>query len=174
MKRVTLGNRPVAVQPGTRTEDFDTGVGNFVRVSMKKVEAQSDRLTLSAQAYQVNAEGSYVPGPDGRPSRTQDTTHSINITGFYGEDRTHTLDPGWVRVVGDYDEANFESTALRGTAIPVGEPDWATNPTGQFFNTATSKGYRWDEGEALRIARSKAGDMQSIIDGSSIIAGIEF
>lgn len=174
MNLTTLGNRPDPLAPGVRVVDFDAGDGAFIRVSLKKLEALADRLTISAQAYQVNASGVPLNGPDARPSRTQDTSHVIDITGFYGDDRTHTLDPGWVRVVGTYDEASFEASAPRGTAIPATEPDLETNPTGQFFNTATGKGYRWDEGEALRIARDKASEMKSIIAGSAIIAGIEF
>jgi hypothetical protein len=174
MEITTLGNRPETLAQRTRILDFDLGDGNFARVSLKQTDVQPDRLTLSAQAYQVDAQGNILFGPDGRPSRTQDTSHVINITSFIGQDRTHTLDPGWVRVVGDYDGDTFEPTAPRGEENPTDEPDWEENPTGQFYNTDTGIGYRWDDGEALRIARGKAADMQSIVAGSALIAGIEF
>ena len=170
MERVTLTNRPATLPPRTRIEDFQVG-DTYVRVSLKLVEAGADKMLIDAQGYEVDSQGSYVTGPDGRPSRTQGTAHMV-MPSSLGD--THTLNPGWVRIVGDYDETTFEPTAPRSTGKPADAPDLEVNPTGQHFDTSAGVGYRWDEGEVLRIARGKVDELMNIKRNSAPIAGLDF
>lgn len=170
MERITLGNRPESLQPRTRIEDFSHN-GVNARVSLKLVEAGGDKLLIDAQAFEVDSNGSYKFAPDGRPSRTPGTSHMVMASSL-GD--THTLNPGWIRIVGDYDAGTFESTAARGEGRPVSEPEWATNPTGQYYDNTSGVGYRWDEGEVLRIAKGKVTELMNIVANSGSISGIEF
>lgn len=173
MERVTLGNRPATLPPRCKIEDF-LHDGKYVRVSLKLREGTvENHFILDAQAFEVDANGLNVVGPDGRPSRTSNSGHTIETTSI-GD--THTLNPGWVRIVGDYDANTFEPTAVRGTGgKPTEEPEISTNPTRQFYDTDSGIGYRWDdEGESLRICKSKVLEMCNIIRNSAPLAGIDF
>lgn len=172
MERTQFGNRPAQLAALTKIEDFITDQGLRVRVSLKLVQSNvPDHLLIDAQAFEVDVNGYAVTAPDGRPSRTPNTQHSI-VSSSLG--LTHTLHPGWVRVVGTYDEASFEATAPRGVGKPVAEPDWDTNPTGQYYDTQTGIGYRWVEGEVLRIARGKVEEMERIVRNSGALSGISW
>lgn len=170
MERITLGNRPANLPPMTRIEDFQHD-GRNVRVSMKLLQSDGEKLIIDAQAFEIDADGAYIAGPDGRPSRTRGLQSVVQASSL-GD--THTLNPGWVRIVGDYDGNTFEPSAPRGEGKPTGEPDWQANPTGQFYDTASGIGYRWDEGETLRIAKARAEELCNIARNSSPLAGVEF
>lgn len=176
MERTTLGNRPATLPPRMKIEDF-AAEGHHVRVSLKLIERQATDLSvlptlmISAQAFEVNADGFNITGPDGRPSRTPETMHSV-IASSLGD--THTLNPGWVRIAGDFDRDTFEQSAVFANGKPTDEPDWEANPTGQHYDTFTGKGYRWVEGETLGVARAKVDEMLNIIRNSAPLAGIDF
>lgn len=161
MDRTTLGNRPVQMPPTSRIEDFTDGT-NRVRVSLKLLQASPDVVLISAQAFEVDANGFNLPGPDGRPSRTPDTTTTI-IASSLGH--THTLQPGWVLKLGTYTQADF---------TVIGKPEGEGAVGDEYFDQATQRGYRWDEGETLRIARDKAEEMVRILANSPALAGISF
>lgn len=168
---VTLKNRPATPAPRTRLYDFQED-DVLVRVSLRLQEAQeSGNLTIDAQAFQVDAEGQYMAAPDGRPSRSPGSKHVLH-TSSLGD--THSLHPGWVRIVGDYDAATFEKTATRSAGRPVEEPDFETNPTGQHFNESTGVGYRWSQGEAYAIALGKAEELLRIVKNSAPLSGLDF
>ena len=171
MQEVVLGNRPVQQAPMSKLLDFEHE-GKHIRVSIKLSQADPVNLVINAQAFEVDANGVNITAPDGRPSRTGDTGHSV-IMSALGD--THTLKPGWTRIVGQYDQESFEASAPRGTEKPVAEPDWATNPTGQFYNTATDQAWKWDsEGEVFRLAKAKVEEMMNIIRNSAPLAGLDF
>lgn len=172
MQTITLGNRPAALAPRTRIVDFQADSGLRARVSLKLREGvDADKLMIDAQAFEVDANGVNVIAPDGRPSRTPSTEQMV-LASSLGD--THTLNPGWVRIVGDYDETTFDATATRAAGKPTAEPDWQTNPNGQHYDTATGIGYRWSEGETMRIAKGKVDELANIVNNSSAIAAIDF
>lgn len=171
MNQVTLGNRPETLPPMTKLLDYDAGDGKYVRVSMKLLGTANDTVTVNAQAYQVDANGNFTVAPDGRASRTMDTNHTI-ATSSLGD--THTMNPAWVRVVGDYNADTFEPSAPRGIGKPTAPPDVAENPSKQYYDTAAGVGYRYDNGEISRIAEGKVNDMLGIITNSGAITGIDF
>lgn len=163
MERTTLKNRPVALAPMTRLEDFTDGKG-FVRVSLTLRQGDAEQLTIDAQGFEVDGKGANVIAPDGRPSRTPGTQHTVMASAL-GD--THTLNPDWVRIVGTYTAADF-------TATGTGKPSKPGTDGDEYFDTASEIGYRWDEGEVLRIARGKADEMGRIRSNSRQIAGLAF
>lgn len=172
MKVVQLKNRPAKLPPRTRIVDFEVD-GRFARVSLRLLEGADNNVRLDAQAFEVDAKGRFVTSPDGRPSRTPGTTHVVVASGL---GNTHTLLPGWVRVVGDYDATTFEKTAPRGTGKPPADtpPDRAVNPTGQYYDEAEGVGYRWDEGVAMTVAKGKVDELVAIARNSAPLSGIDF
>lgn len=170
MERITLGNRPASIPATTRIEDF-LHDGIRVRVCMDLLRGPDDTLIIDAQAFEVDAAGAFVSGPNVRPSRTRGLQTTVQASSL-GD--THTLSAGWVREVGTYTADSFAPYAPRGEGKPTAEPDWQANPSGQYFDTAAGIGYRWDEGEALRIAKARAEELCNIVRNSSALAGLGF
>lgn len=176
MKIITLGSRPDPIAPKVTIYDFECDCGSLVRVSMKLESVERDEIKISAQAYEIDADGRFLNAPDGRPSRTEGTEHNVQKSGLgsAAAPGTHTLNPGWVRVVGDYDIETFDQSAPRGEGVPQGEPIWDVNTAGKYYDTATGIGYRWDKGEKVRIAHGKVDELLSIIANSNVLSDIEF
>lgn len=171
MKAVTLGNRPTTLAPRVRIEDYEED-GKFFRVSLVLRESRNDdNVEIDTQAFEVDADGRFVTGPDGRPSRTSGNSNVVAASGL-GD--THTLKPGWVRIVGDYNQENFEPTATFGPGKPTAKPNFETNPTGQHYDTETGIGYRWERGLIQDLARERVKDMNRIRANSAPLAGIDF
>lgn len=171
MQEVTLGNRPTAMAPMTKIVDFQVETG-YVRVCLKLSQPDPINLVISAQAFEVDDQGVNLVAPDGRPSRTGDTSHTL-IASSLGD--THTLKPGWVKIMTTYIEADFDASVPRGEINPTLEPDWSNNPEGKFFNTATQTAWRWEStGEIMRIANGKVEEMMTIIRNSAPLSGLDF
>jgi len=166
----TLGNRPDTLPPRTRISDYSSA-GQSIRVTLKLVDPQPDRIVIDAQAFAVNAHGAFLTAPDGRPSRTPSSAHVV-IASSLGD--THTLHPGWVRVVGDYDEATVSADIPRGSGRPAAAPDANTNPSGQVYDTDTGTLWRWDAGELAHIETAKAHELLTLLAHSGAISGLEF
>jgi len=162
----TLGNRPATLPPRTRIRDYSSA-DHFVRVTLKLVDPQPDRIVIDAQAFAVDARGVFLTAPDGRPSRTPSSAHVI-IASALGD--THTLNPGWVRVVGDYTEATLPADVPRASGRPTDPP--ASNR--QCFDSDTGTLWRWDAGELARIETAKAQELLAILAHSGAISGLEF
>lgn len=87
MNKITLANTP------PRGQDYELN-GKFARVIYVPKETNSDRVTVNMQAFEIDANGAFVSGPNGAPSRTHATDHTITTSNL-GD--THTLKPAWVR-----------------------------------------------------------------------------
>jgi len=164
----TLGNRPDTLPPRTRISDYSSA-GQSIRVTLKLVDPQPDRIVIDAQAFAVDARGAFLTAPDGRPSRTPSSAHVI-IASALGD--THTLTPGWVRVVGDYTEATLPADVPRASGRPTDPP--ASNPSGQIYDTQTGTLWRWDAGELAHIETAKAQELLALLAHSGAISGLEF
>lgn len=160
MQITELPNRPSALALNTQIYDFEAD-GKFFRVSMKLVEATPQHIGIDTQAFEVDAMGQYITGPDGRPSRTASSVKTVMASGL---NDTHTLNPGWVRKVGTYQEADFENTA------PTTPPEIGDT----YFDTAKQTAFEYVEGEKMRIAKGAVDDMMAIIANSNAIAGISW
>jgi hypothetical protein len=138
-----------------RATHYALGGGRFARVVLVPQESKPDRFVVEAQAFEIDANGVLAPGPDGVASRTPGTQHTIARAAL-GD--TATVQPGWVRVVGDYNATNvgedFEQVATNLVQ---------RNATGKFYNTTTGKAYRWDIGCLEEIRQGKAQELANIL-----------
>jgi hypothetical protein len=162
MERTTLPNQPANLAGGRRVIDFDLGDGNFARVTLGVSGiVRGDRVEVEAKAYQLDAAGNFVHAPDGEVSCTNRTTHVIALSGVVSDPPTHTLRPGWIRIVGDYTPESLGEEYERGTGKP---PTGEANASGLYLDTATGTAFRFDAlGEVERIAENKAAEMGNVI-----------
>lgn len=127
----------------------------FARVVLIPVESNPTRFVVEAQAFEVGAAGGLIAGPFGQASRTPGTQHII-VRSSLGD--THTVQPGYVRVVGDYDPINVGEEYER-----VAQNLTTKNETGKFFNTTTEIAYRWDDGELETIRQGKVKELATLL-----------
>lgn len=167
MQTVTLGNRPATIAAMTKLVDFSDG-DTHIRVSVRLLNTDKpDTLVLDAQAFQVDAAGAMVCADDGRPSRSPGSQHTVAMSSLSD---THTLKGGWVRDTGAYTAENFGPDAVHGSGKPGDSAD-AAQP---YFDDASGIGYRWDDGETMRVARGKAEELLRIIANSGALLGASF
>lgn len=70
MERITIANRPTNLPPTAAIHEFEhEGVKG--RVIMQLGSPVNDHLLFTAQAYEMQADGSFVMAPTGYPSRTR-------------------------------------------------------------------------------------------------------
>lgn len=149
--------------PAKRAADYDIGNGNYARVIYTPQESKPDRKQIEAQAFQIDANGNFVPADTGVPSRTAGTVHVISVTGI-GD--THTLTPGWVRVVGDY---NADSLPEGTTIVEILPATADVGDTAYMGDTM----YRWDEGMLETILKGKAQELADLIRNSTALNDFE-
>lgn len=138
-----------------RATHYALGDGRCARVVVTPVETRPDRFVVEAQAFEIDTAGVLLPGPDGIASRTPGTMHSINRTEL-GD--TATVQPGWVRMVGDYNDDTLPEEYERSAVALVGN-----NASGLYYNTVTGTAYRWDIGCLEQIRLGKAAELLSIL-----------
>ena len=94
--------------------------------------------------------------------------HTLNASGI-GD--THTINPAWTRIVGDYTRQTFNQQATFAEGKPTVD---GVNYGDQYFDELTGIGYVWNKGEALGIAEAKAEEMKRIVRNSPQISGLDF
>lgn len=169
MERVTLPNAPAKRSADFQLDGFDPP--RFARVVYQPQETKPDRVMVEAQAFEVDADGRLVAYSTGAPSRTSGTLHMIGKSGV-GD--THTLQPGWVRVVGDYSptpDPDSKQTALPEGCQIVSEKPATGNPGDLIYVDPTM--YRWDEGMLEGVMKAKAEELAGLIRNTAAIADIE-
>lgn len=151
-----------------KASQYRLGNGKYARVILEVQQRKNDRVEIEAQAFEIDADGTLLSAPSGAASRTSGTTHVIATSGIAGG--THTLKPGWVRIVGDYNEDTFNADAPRVTEKPTEAGEF----NAQAYDTTTGIGYRYDMGELERIRQGKCDEMLAIINQSSQLADLDF
>lgn len=172
MNEVTLPNMPAQRAQDFELTEFDPP--RFARVIYSREESKADRAVISVQAFEVDVEGRFVASSaiNGAPSRTPATTQTIVKTGI-GD--THTLRPGFVRVVGSYSD-DLEAAIPGQQPLPTGTvtsdqlPESAVEGAQYWVNQTL---YRWDAGELARIMRGKAEELSGILRNSDEFAELE-
>lgn len=166
MDKVTLPGLPDKRAADYQLDGFDPP--RFARVKYVPQESKPDRAQIECQAFEVDAQGNFVAW-NGEPSRTSGSIHVIAKSGI-GD--THTLQPGFVRVVGDYAEdpgvgqdALPEGTVVLESLPPTGAPG------DQVYVAPTL--YRWDVGMLETIMRGKAEELAGLIRNSEAIGNFE-
>lgn len=147
--------------------DYALGGNKYCRVVLSVVAKRSDEIEIEAQGFQVDGNGALLTAPSGAASRTPGTRHTIAVSGVAAG--THTIKPGWVRIVGDYNAETFNPDAERVTAKPTGEAVIDT----MVYDTVAGVGYRYDMGELERMRQGKCDEMLAILNQSDALAGIE-
>jgi hypothetical protein len=161
MEKVTLPGLPERRAADYQLDGFNAP--RYARVIYTPQESKPDRKIIDAQAYEVDANGNFVAAPLGYPSRTPGTLHTIAMHGI-GD--THTITPGWVRIVGNYDP---EATAGATNALPTGTEFVETRPatgTAGAFIWWQGQLYQWQEGILDQILRGKAEELAGILRNS--------
>jgi hypothetical protein len=129
----------------------------FARVIYIPQESKPDRAVIEAQAFEIDANGVLVANPaTGAASRTPGTLHTISMSGV-GD--THTLNPGWIRVVGTHNPGQ-PNTLPEGTDIVTALPPTGTEGQTVFF---VDHLYRWDIGMVELVMRGKAQELGGLL-----------
>jgi hypothetical protein len=173
MKSTKLPHFPSALPDSTEVRDFDLGGGKFARVIMELARENhngAEHFVLYAQAYEMDKSGHFKTAPLGYPSRTAQTGHSVNASAI---GQTIDLDDAWVEYPMDYTPGDIVDPPV--VEIATGKPD---TPGTQYGETVWSKKdqklYRWAEGFANVIARTKVEDLQNILKTSALRSGLAF
>ena len=168
MKKTTLPNFPENLPSHVDVRDFDLEDGRFARVFMElETEVKAGHFHLKAQAYQMNADGSFANAPLGYPSRTGQTTHTIPESAL-GD--TMGLDDGWVRHTGD-----VSAETVLGLPRVQERPKEPGSEFGSLvWDEVRSHAWRYAEGFADGTARAKVADLQNILATSTLRSGFGF
>lgn len=169
MQRIQLPNRPATMPANTALLEFEHE-GILARVILtNKPDMVDGHLVMSAQAFQMTEEGQFVSAPNGYPSRTSGTTHTVNTSGLIA--KTATLAPGWIRDVGhagnEVNPENLPEGATVAEALP------ASGEAGQRIYVEPFL-YVWDEGIAVATAIDKVKELCAIVSASETLSGRAF
>lgn len=162
MQKTTLPNLPARRAVDFMLDEFDPP--RYARVIYSPQESRPDRKVIEAQAFEVDATGNLVAFDTGAASRTQGTMHTISMTGM-GD--THTIVPGWVRVVGVF---NAESPQGSPDALPEGTQVLSAKPASAAPGDLVLVGdtlFRWDVGALDRIVTAKAEELAGLLRNSA-------
>lgn len=147
---------------------YDLGGGLYARVVIEVQNRRNDRVEIEAQAFEVNANGKLMEGPQGIASRTSGTPHTIELSGVAAG--THSLKPGWVRVIGTYDEATLPPEVTRVTGKPT-----VDGTIGELvYDTTKGVQYRYVAGELEDLRQLKCAELLAVITQSNSIADLDF
>lgn len=173
MEQITLPNRPTNLSPKVEVLEFaHEGIKARVILSLDD-SLNNGHLLLQAQAYQMTDDGGFVSAPNGYPSRTSNTTHTVLATslGSKAVPNTHTLTPGWVKHLPPNQTAVSVDNLPEGSVVAETLPVSASVGDLVFVEPYL---YRWDEGIATATARSKVEELLMILANSAPLSGLGF
>lgn len=176
MQKITLPKRPTQLPPTAALREYRLPNGKPVRVFIELHQSPfdengdpipADMLVVYAQGYEMTDAGDFAVAPNGYPSRTKRTAHTVQRSAI-GD--TKSLKPAWVR------HAPASQTAITPDTMPPGSFTGDALPAagtheGQIAYVG-GKFYEWTDGETERIARGKASDMQNIDNNSAVLSGL--
>ncbi|WP_396616808.1 hypothetical protein ACHZ97_04320 [Lysobacter soli] len=166
--RTTLPNFPADLPSHVDVRDFALGDGRFARVIMElDTAAKNGHFHLKAQAYQMNADGTFAVAPLGYPSRSNQTEHTV-IESALGD--TQDLDDAWVR----HTSTDIDPNALQ-LAVVTERPSEPGSEYGQLvWDSVRGHAWRWQEGFADSTALAKVQDLINVLNTSSVRSGLGF
>lgn len=167
MKKIQLPGYPETMPSHIDVRDFDLGDGRYARVIMElDTEVKADHFHLKAQAFEMDADGSFKAAPLGYPSRSGTTTHTVAESSL-GD--TQELDDAWVRHTGDVDPVALELPHVEGRPVDPG------SEYGQLvWDPGRGHAWRWAEGFADGTARAKVEDLIKVLNTSAVRSGLGF
>lgn len=171
--QIQLPGYPAGLPENIEVRDFheqDSGV--YVRVVMEiDLAVKAAHFHMTAQAWEMNVDGSFKQAPLGYASRSNSTTHTVHQDSI-GD--TIEMDDAWVRHTG-------EVTAEMLNTMPRfdGRPNWQGEKYGDLVWDPTAQGgagqaWRWQEGFADGTARAKATDLLRVLATSDMRSGFAF
>lgn len=171
MKKIELPTYPQNLPSHAEVRDYDMEDGTYFRVCMElDTTIKVGHLHIKAQAYQMNADGTFFQAPLGYPSRSGESIHTVAADSL-GD--TIEMDDAWVR----------HTVAAGGTLDPVSLelPTVTERPTepgteyGQLvWDSTRQHAWRWAEGFADGTARAKLQDVARVVRSSNVLSGFGF
>lgn len=172
IKQTKLKTYPKILPDDVEVRDFDLGGGRYARVIMEMrkefISRGEEHFVIHAQAYEMDKHGNFKAAPLGYPSRSPSTAHTIQASDL---GRSINMDDSWVQVASDFDPDNPIDGIEVVTKIP-------TAPAKEYgvsvFHKPSLTMYRWAEGFADIVARTKIEDLQRVLTTSPIHSGFAF
>lgn len=171
MQRVTLGNRPTNSNPNKPVIDYNFGdqMQWYGRVFFDILADNVLKLyVMQAQAFEVDMDGNFIPSPDGPPSRTDLTPHTVMQTAITA--RTNTMGPGWVRTLPPSQTTVDPSNLPEGTLTRTSLPAIGSVAIGQLVYVAPNL-WLADEGEIRKCAMVKIDQLATVLANSVELSG---
>lgn len=165
MLHITLPNYPKTLPSNIDVRDFDLEDGRHARVVLElNPVANMGHFSVSAQAFEMDAAGSFVPAPLGYPSRCSGSTHTI-IESALGD--TVELGDAWVRHGGQADPATLAAVTAKPITAGAAYGDLV-------WDSGRNHAWRWAEGFADSTARAKVQDLLNVMNSSTVRSGLGF
>lgn len=171
MKQIQLPSFPTGLPENFEVRDFEDAELFFRVVMELEQTVRNDHFHMTAQCFEMNADGTFKQAPLGYPSRSNTTTHTVHKDDL-GD--TVEVDDGWCRFTG-------EVTPEMLLVLPhcAGKPAQAGAEYGQLFwdgsaQAGAGQAWVWREGFADSSARAKIENMQAILRTSAVRSGFAF
>lgn len=169
MNPITLPNRPSNMPNTQAIREYELD-GIMCRVILALSAGMVDNhIEIKAQAYQMDEAGNFMSAPNGYPSRTTNTTHTVNTTGIAA--KSATLLPAWLRTMPE------GATSVDAGSLPEGVEVVTTLPaTAEVGERVYCDPYlyRWDAGIVELTAIAKAEELFNIVANSAPLSGVGF
>lgn len=170
IKETKLKTYPQNLPDDMDVRDYNLGGGKYARVIMEASRDTYNGVTnfvLFGQAYELDKQGRMVQAPNGYPSRTSRTPHTVPESAM---GLTIELEDAWVMFAGDFDPENPGDVATVDT-----KPE---EPGDKYGETVWCEEdqclYRWTEGFADIVARVKLNDLLTVLKTSDLRSGFAF
>lgn len=171
--QIQLPGYPTGLPENVEVRDFhEQESGVYMRVVMEvDLSVKADHFHMTAQAWQMNDDGTFKQAPNGYASRSNTTTHTVHQDSI-GD--TIEMDDAWVRHTSDV-------TADDLMTMPRfdGRPNWKGERYGDLVWDPTAQNgagqaWRWQEGFADGTARAKVENLLRVLNTSDLRSGFAF
>ena len=171
MKKIELPSYPTNLPSHVEVRDFDMEDGTFFRVIMElDTTIKVGHLHMGAQAFQMNEDGSFFQAPNGYPSRSNSSVHTIPADAL---NDTICMDDGWVRHTMDAG-AVLDPVALNLPTVTARPIEPGTEYGQLVWDSTANHAWRWQEGFADGTARAKLQDAARVVRSSNVLSGFGF
>jgi hypothetical protein len=172
MKQIQLPSFPTDLPSTIEVRDFISDDRTYYRVVMElEATVRNDHFHMTAQCFEMNADGTFVQAPNGYPSRSNSTTHTVHKDDL-GD--TVEVDDDWCRHTGEVTpEMLLELPRSAGRPTDTGS-SYGDLMWDESAQAGAGQAWVWREGFADSTARAKIENMQAILRTSSVRSGFAF
>lgn len=171
--QIQLPGYPTDLPENIEVRDFlDEDTGVRMRVVMEiDLTVKADHFHMTAQAWEMNEDGTFKQAPNGYASRSATTSHTVHQDDI-GD--TIEMDDAWVRHTGTVTPQELMTLPQHD-----GRPNWKGERYGDLVWDPTAQGgagqaWRWQEGYADGTARAKITDLLRVLATSDMRSGFAF